>query len=37
MSDQDVISVGSVAEKRDFIPNGNFLSVAYKYNPQLAI
>ena len=34
---QDVISVQSVAEKRDFVPNGYFLSGAYKYNPQPAI
>ena len=27
---QDVISVRSVAEKLDFIPNGYFLSGAYK-------
>ena len=29
-SGQDVISVWSVAEKRDFVPNGYFLSWAYK-------
>ena len=28
--------VRSVAEKQDFIPNGYFLSGAYKYNPQPA-
>ena len=28
--------VRSVAEKRDFIPNGYFLSGAYKYKPQPA-
>ena len=28
--------VRSVAEKRDFVPNGYFLSGAYKYNPQPA-
>ena len=28
--------VRSVAEKRDFDPNGYFLSGAYKYNPQPA-
>ena len=33
-SGQDVISVWSVAEKRDFIPNGYFLSGACKYNPN---
>ena len=37
MSGQDVISIRSVAEKQDFIPNGYFLSGAYKYNPQPAI
>ena len=26
--------VRSVAEKRDFVPNGYFLSGAYKYNPN---
>ena len=26
--------VRSVAEKRDFIPNGYFFSGAYKYNPN---
>ena len=36
-SGQDMISIRLVAEKRDFIPNGYFLSGAYKYNPQLAI
>ena len=30
VSGQDVFSVRSVAEKRDFIPNGYFLSGAYK-------
>ena len=30
-------SVRSVAELRDFVPNGYFLSGAYKYNPQPAI
>ena len=29
-SGQDVISVRSIAEKRDFVPNGYFLSGAYK-------
>ena len=33
-SDQDDSSVRSVAEKRDFIPNGYFLNGAYKYNPN---
>ena len=33
-SGQDVISVRSVAEKRDFVPNGYFLSGAYKYTPN---
>ena len=33
-SGQEVISVLSVAEKRDFVPNGYFLSGAYKYNPN---
>ena len=33
---QDVISVRSEAEKRDFVSNGYFLSEAYKYNPQPA-
>ena len=28
--------VRSVAEKRDFVSNGYFLSGAYKYNPQPA-
>ena len=28
--------VRSVAEKWDFVPNGYFLSGAYKYNPQPA-
>ena len=36
-SDQDDSSVRSVAEKQNFIPNGYFLSGAYKYNPQPAI
>ena len=35
-SDQDDLSLWSVAEKRDFVPNGYFLSGAYKYNPQPA-
>ena len=30
-------SVRSVAELREFDPNGYFLSGAYKYNPQPAI
>ena len=34
MFGQDVISVQSVAEKRDFIPNDYFLSGAYKYIPN---
>ena len=35
-SSQDDFSVRSVGEKREFIPNGYFLSGAYKYNPQPA-
>ena len=35
-SGHDEFSVRSVAEKQDFIPNGYFLSGAYKYNPQPA-
>ena len=33
VSGQDVISIQSVAEKRDFVPNDYFLSGAYKYTP----
>ena len=33
-SDNDDSSVRSVAEKRNFVPNGYFLSGAYKYSPQ---
>ena len=36
-SGQDDLSVRSVAELREFDPNGYFLSGAYKYNPQPAI
>ena len=36
-SGQDDLSVQSVAELREFDPNGYFLSGAYKYNPQPAI
>ena len=34
MSDQDDLSVRSIAEKPDFVPNGYFLSGAYKYTPN---
>ena len=30
------LAIATVAEKRDFIPNGYFLSGTYKYNPQPA-
>ena len=34
VSGQDVTNIQSVAEKRDFVPNGYLLSGAYKYNPN---
>ena len=33
MFDQDDFSVRSVADLREFDPNGYFLSGSYKYNP----
>ena len=36
-SGQDNFSVRSVAEKRDFVPKGYFLSRAYNYTPQSTI